>query len=249
MTKQALIEDVQRELTWAGALPYTMPVAEIDREIDIAAKYFYDNWRYSTEPRYLMIPRDIFLADLFTKNNRQIVLPDCVQFVHDMVKANSGGSLFGTIDPDFGDQKFIGSEIFLTPFIGESLMYRTIMLSFLDLTKAFSLDTIAYDYNNRTHKLTVLGATPKLDAVLKCAVKIPTENLYDDEMFQRYVRAKAKMRFVQFITAFGFQLPGGVTINYTLMTQTAQAEWDQVKEQMSGEEGSSAAGFMFFAHW
>lgn len=249
MTKEALIDDVRKQLTWNGALPYSMPDAEISQEIDIAAKYFYDNWRYSIEQRYLLIPKDIFESSLFSQNNRAIVLPDCVHFVHQCVQSNTGGSLFGTIDPDFGDQKFIGSEIFLTPFIGESLMYRTIMLSFLDLTKAFSLDTIAYDYNSRTHRLVITGRNPKFDAVLTCGIKIPLENLYEDELFQRYVRAKAKLRLVQFLTAFNFQLPGGVTINYTLMTQQAQDEWNDVKEQMSGEEGSSAAGWMIFAHW
>jgi hypothetical protein len=246
MTKTALITDVRNELTWSGALPYTMPDAEISREIDIATRYFYDNWRHSIESRYLLLPREIFHTQQFFEHNRTITLPDCVAFVHDVKETNGAGSIFGTIDPDFGDNKFIGSEIFLTPFIGESLMYRTIMLSFLDLTKAFTLDTVAFTFNKNTKRLNIIGHTPKVDIVVQTMVKIPEEDLYNDEIFQRYVRARAKLRFVQFLTAFGFQLPGGVTINFTLLSQNANDEWTAVQTQMASE---NTPDFMFFAHW
>lgn len=249
MTRQALIDDIRKQLTWAGSLPYTLPDAAISQEIDIARDFFYDNWRYALEPRYLLLPCDVFQSPLFTQNNRNITLPDCVEFVDDFKLANSNGSLFGTIDPDFGDNKFIGSEIFLTPFIGESLMYRTIMLSFLDLTKAFSLDTVAYQFNKNTKRLTVLGKTPRVDSVIRCQTKIPEESLFNDEFFKRWVRAKTKLRLVEFLTAFGFQLPGGVTINFTLLTQQAQDEWHKVEDQWAGEEGSSAAAHMLLVHF
>lgn len=249
MTRQQLIANVRKQLTWAGSLPYTLPDDAISQEIDIAMDFFYDNWRYALEPRYLLLPRDIFMSPLFLKNNRNINLPECVEFVDDCRLANSNGSLFGTIDPDFGDNKFIGSEIFLTPFIGESLMYRTIMLSFLDLTKAFSLDTVAYQFNKNTKNITILGKTPRIEVVLRCQTKISEENLFNDEFFRRWVYAKTKIRLVEFLTAFGFQLPGGVAINFTLLTQQAQDEWRAVQEQWKGEEGSSAAAHMLLVHF
>ena len=71
------------------------------------------------------------------KQNRQILMPECVQFVIECKEAK-GGSIFASIDRDFSEGKFMGSEIFLTPFMGESIMYRTIMFSFLDLTKSMT---------------------------------------------------------------------------------------------------------------
>mgnify|MGYP003341143010 CR=1 FL=1 len=156
MTQAELILDIQNEMTFAKALPYSIPEQEIVRIITIAEKYFYDNWRHAIEPRYLLLPKDVFTNALF-KKERAIQMPDCVQFVH-QVREAKGGSMFGTIDRDFADNKFIGSEIFLTPFIGESLMYRTVLFSFLDISKNFTIDTLAYDYNKNTRKLTCVSA-------------------------------------------------------------------------------------------
>ena len=95
----------------------------------------------------------------------------------------------------------------------------------------------------------MLGKTPRIDVVLRCQVKLPEESLFDDELFRRWVRAKTKLRLIEFLTSFGFQLPDGVTINFTLLTQNAQKELDDVQKQWSGEEGSSAAAHMLLVHW
>jgi len=180
-----------------------------------------------------MLPLDLFNNATF-KKLRQIQLPDCVQFVVDFKEAK-GGSIFATIDRDFAEQKFIGSEIFLTPFIGESIMYRTVMFSFLDLTKAMMLDTIAYDYNKNTKLLGVIGRTPKTNAVLRVFKKLEQDKLFEDEMFQRYVRAHAKVRLAHMLQTFNYTLPGGVTVNYQNIVTTAEKEMEAVNTMMKGE--------------
>ena len=82
--------------------------------------------------------KEIDAPSLESEKFRQIQLPDCVQFVVDLKEAK-GSSIFATIDRDFAEQKFIGSEIYLTPFIGESIMYRTVIFSFLDIVSINSL--------------------------------------------------------------------------------------------------------------
>ena len=244
MTQADLILDIQNELTFAKALPYALPEQEIVRIINIAEKYFYDNWRHAIEPRYLLLPKEVFANDLF-KKERAIRLPDCVQFVH-QVREAKGGSMFGTMDRDFADTKFIGSEIFLTPFIGESIMYRTVLFSFLDLTKAFTIDTLAYDYNKNTKKLTIMGRTPVAPTVVQVAKKIDSEELYEDELFQRYVRAKSKIRLGDLLTSFDYNLPGGVKVNYTTMVTKADAELTSVMDMMKGE---NSADWMYLVHF
>jgi hypothetical protein len=237
MTKAELIADIKEELTFSRALPYVIPDKEIERIIRIAEGYFYDNWRHAVEPRYLAIPQEVFKNDRF-KKERAIRLPDCIQFVHQMREAR-GSSVFGTIDRDFSENKFIGSEVFLTPFIGESIMYRTILFSFLDLTKGFVLDTFAYNYNRNTHDLILMGRNPITNgAVLEVAKKIELEDLYNDELFQRYVRAKAKLRLGELLTSFDYNLPGGVKVNYNNLVTRAEAEMTAVMEMMKGENTS-----------
>jgi hypothetical protein len=233
MTEQQLITDINDEITFSGALPYGLPEKEIKRIIENDSRYFWDNWRHAVESRYLLLPIELFQNASF-KKLRQIQLPDCVQFVVDFKEAK-GGSIFATIDRDFSDQKFIGSEIFLTPFIGESIMYRTVMFSFLDLTKAMVLDTIAYDYNKNSKLLGVIGRTPATNAVVRVFKKLDQDKLFEDEMFQRYVRAHAKVRLAHMLQTFNYTLPGGVTVNYQNIVATAEKEMEDVKAMMKGE--------------
>lgn len=246
MTLDELVLDVQNELTFAKALPYSIPEQEIVRIINNAERYFHDNWRHAVEARYLLLPKAMFGHPLF-KKERTIQLPECVAFVHECKEARGTSSMFGTMDVDFADNKFIGSEIFLTPFIGESIMYRTVVFSFLDLVKGFTIDTLAYDYNKNSRKLMFLGRTPRTEsAVVQIAKKIPSEDLYNDELFQRYVRAKAKLRLGDLLTTFDYNLPGGIKPNYTNLVTKAENELNQVLEMMKGE---NTADFLFFARW
>lgn len=240
MTEQELLADINDEITFSGSLPYSLPEKELKRILENDSRYFYDNWKHAVESQYLLLPQELFRTPQF-KKKRQIVLPDCVQFVVDFKEAK-GGSIFGTIDRDFAEQKFIGAEVFLTPFIGESIMYRTVMFSFLDLTKAMMIDTIAYDYNKNTKLLGVLGRTPATAAVLRVFKKLDKDKLYEDEMFQRYVRAHAKVRLSHMLQTFNYQLPGGITVNYQNIVTTAEKEMDDVKAMMKGE---NTADWMF----
>ena len=233
MTEKELIADIINEVTFSGALPYSVPVKEIERIIENDTRYFYDNWRYAVESRYLRLPQEIFNHENFRKY-RQILLPDCVQFVVD-AKEPTGGSMFATIDRDFSEQKFIGAEIYLTPFMGESIMYRTIMFSFLDLTKGLMIDSLAYDFNKNTKMFGLIGRTPKVGAVLRVWKKLEKDKLFEDELFQRYVRAHAKVRVAHMLQVFNFTLPGDVTINYNAIVATAEKEMEEVKTMMKGE--------------
>ena len=243
MTDHELIRDINDEITFSGSLPYSLPEREIKRILTNDSRFFWDNWRHAVESRYLLLPTELFDTPQF-KKHRQIQLPDCVQFVVDFKEAK-GGSIFATIDRDFSEQKFIGSEIYLTPFIGESIMYRTLIFSFLDLTKGLMLDTIAYDYNKNTKMLGVLGRTPKTNAVLRIYKKLEQEKLFEDELFQRYVRAHAKVRLSHMLQTFNYTLPWDVTVNYANIVTTAEKEMEDVKAMMKGE---NTPDWMFLYH-
>lgn len=233
MTEKELIEDVQDELTFSRALPFALPEKEIKRIIKIASRYFYENWRHAVDQKYILLPKAIFETAQF-KQHRQIQFPECIRFVT-MFREVKHGSVFGTIDRDFSEQKWIGSEMFLTPFMGESIVYRTVVFSFLDLTKSLILETIAYDYNKNQRVLTVTGRTPKTDAVVQAYREIPKEELYKDELFQRYVRAKGKVRLGELMKTFDYKLPGGININYEITVNKAEAEFTKIEEQMGKE--------------
>jgi len=241
MTKDELINDIIDEITFSGMLSLSLNRKEIGRIIKNASLFFYDNWRHATQHAYLVLPVEIFKHPTFNKS-RNIKLPDCINFVTE-VKEIKNSSIFATIDRDFSETKFIGSEIFLTPFMGESLVYRTAVFSFLDLTKNLILETIAYNWNKNNRILNIKGRTPKTNVLTEVLKRIDENALYEDELFQRYVRAKAKIRFADMMSSFGqFKLPGGNTINFSTIKGEGDEEFKDAIKMMEGEE---TPDFMF----
>ncbi len=237
MSENELIEEINAELTLSCALDYSLPRAEIKRIIKRARAYMYDNYQYAVESGYLLLPKAIFSNSNFVKH-RQICLPDNVMAIEGLQEVRGGG-IITHIDPDFSDSKLFGAEIFLAPFQGDNLVYRTAMFSYYDLAQAYVLDTIAYDFNKNTKKLFVKGHDPKRDVFAKSIVKIPDEDLYGDELFIRYCLAQAKINLGRILSLYEFNLPGGVRINFDGIKQDGLDEMESVKQQIDDENSPS----------
>ena len=233
MTEQELVNETIAELTQSCALPYSLNEAEIKRIIKRARRWFYDNYQYAVEEKHIVVPHAIFEHQQF-KDSRMITMPDCVQSIYTF-REISGVGILGQVDRDFSDSKLLGAEIFLSPFQGDNLVYRTAMYSYFDLAKAYDLNTIAYKWNKNTHRISVLGRTPVLDAYVTGHVKIEPEYLYDDEIFIRYILADAKINLGRTLQLFNYNLPGGVQINFDGIKQDGLEEMREIKEQIDGE--------------
>jgi len=257
MTEQQLIQEVKDELSHSCALPYNLNEQEIKRIIKRARAFMYDNYQYAVEEKIFVLGRELFLSPSFAAT-RQIQLPDCVRSVYDVREVQSSG-LTGTPDRDFGDSKLLGSELMLSPFVGDNLVYRTVLYSFFDLAKAYLLETFAFNYNKNTKRLTILGRDPSRssagtgsqnfqligkDVGIRAFIDIPEESLYDDELFVRYVLAEAKINIGRLLGMFEYNLPGGVRINYNNIQSLGTTEKAEVLAQIKDENTPS-----YFLQW
>ncbi len=243
MTESAFILDIQNELTYSCSLPQSLPPGEILRIINRSANWFYDNYDRAVEKRYLYLPLKFFNDPAF-KEFRELKLPDCIRYIGELREIR-GGSIFGTLDRDFSTTKFIGSEVFLNVGAGEGLAQRTIMFSFLDLAKSFVLETVAFSYNKNTHKLFIMGHTPRVDVVALVFKNIEKEALYEDDYFQRFVRAEAKIRLGNMLGTYDYTLAGGIKLNVDRIIANGEKELQEVKDRIKSEGTPS---FMFFTH-
>jgi hypothetical protein len=189
-----------------------------------------------------------------------VQLPEKIVTVFD-VRETNGNGISGNPDRDFGDSKLIGSELLLSPFTGDNLVYRTVMYSYFDLANAYLLPTYAFNWNKNTKKLTLLGRDPVpappnsspdsqpgynlvQSVVVSCFVAIEDYELYSDELFIRYCMAKSKISLSRVLSAFDYNLPGGVKVNTSLIRQDGEAELQAVMDMINGENTPS-----YFLQW
>ena len=83
MTQEELIQEIQDSLSFSCALPYNLNVAEIERIIDRAKAWFYDNYQYAVEERIFVLENKLFQHQEF-KRTRQIKLPKSIISVYEV---------------------------------------------------------------------------------------------------------------------------------------------------------------------
>jgi hypothetical protein len=233
MSENELIEQINAELTNSCALDYSLPIAEIKRIIKRSSEWFYVNYQYAVEGKYMVLPKALFDHPQF-KAERKICMPDDVIGVEGL-REIKGGGMMGNIDPDFSDAKLFGAEIFLAPFQGDNLVYRTAMFSYYDLAQSYILETVAYKFNTNTKRLWIRGRDPRVNLVATIIHKIPLEDLYEDDIFKRYCEAKAKINLGRILSIYEFNLPGGVRINFDGIKQDGIDELAKILEQIDSE--------------
>jgi hypothetical protein len=233
MTRAELIDMMTAEITGSGALPYSVPEREANRIIDQALNWFYANYGPAVETQYYIIERKWF-SDPEFKKYRSILLPDCVISVFE-VKEVTGGGRLGTVDRDFSDNRLLASELFLSPFQSDDLVLRTAQYSYWDLTQAFILERISFDFNRNTKRLKILGRDPKRNVFIQTYSKIEENKLYDDWFFQRWVTAQAKISLARILGTFTFNLPGGIQIDASSIRDEGKEELDEIKQKIDDE--------------
>jgi len=242
MTRDEFIQLIKDEITVGCALPFSVPDKEFHRIINQALNWAKINYQYAVSPQYFVIKRSTF--DSNWKKTRTVLMPDCVISIF-QVKEIKGHQSLGYFGADFSADRMIAQEIYLSPFGSDDLVMRTAYESYWDLTKAFFLENIAFDYNHNSKEFTVLGRDPKFDVFIQGYVAIADEKLFDDWTFQRYCSAQAKISLGRILTMFDFNLPGGITINGDDIKSEGKDELDEILEKIDDE---NAPDWMFIYH-
>lgn len=243
MTEHAFIQQIQDEITVSGTLPVVLEDRELQRIIKQQSKWAFENYEQAVESQFYIIPLSKFKEQEF-KTQRVVQLPDCIVSVFECKEVGGLGNAGGNVDKDFAMNRMVASEIFLSNTTGDDLVMRTAQMQFFDLTKAYYLSTIAYDFNRNTKKIRLLGRDPSKDVFLNTYVKVPMDRLFDDYYFLRLCTAHAKLSYARVLGTYPFQLPGGVTINVGDLKSEGEQEIDKIKEEIDGQQS-----FDIFISW
>lgn len=241
MTRAELILEIKSELTVSSALPYSINDSEINRIINQTIRWFNKYYNGAAQFRYYVIPAAEFSnsdfsnaasmkvgsTDVANLGSRVIQMPECVIGVSEVKE-------MGGIFPTSLMTGAVGYTMSLRS--PESVTSIAARQSFYDLTKAFSIQIISYEFNNAARKISIKGRTPKRDVVISTHVSIPENDLFEDYNFIRFCTAQAKISLGRVLGMFDYKLAGGITINGGDLKAEGEQEIADLKEQINLEQ-------------
>ena len=233
---------VQNEVTQSCALPFALPAERIPEYILQAAQYFWQNCDFAVEERHYFVKNSDICKT--SKLNKIVQLPQQIVGVHGVYKVNSGlkygamgdfsiermmlssYSMFGgagTIGGAAGGGMALGGN-------GFSLADVIVGMYEVDTFNQYLNAPLTFNYNAFSSKLVLLGDLGYSDLLLATMQRCKIQDLYNNYYFFRYVVCLCKRALSTIYGMFEFKLPGGITINYSTLSDQASEEMDKIDE-------------------
>jgi hypothetical protein len=246
------IDEIGSHVTGACMIPMNLPKSEVYNIIKRAKKWFYKTYEYSVTENFLYIPVEVFDTDHF-RRRRSLTLPKenpatggnevyAVYAVAEIGSRYGAGSAITFTTGDFDVQRALFGSLYsggASIVAGaENLQYFVINESFFDMARQILENPLSFHYSQQTHELKFTGQTPTKPVVLEIYETLPDCALFADEIFFRYVAAKVMISLGQKLAIFGYNLPGGITINADIIQSMGQDELDKVIEEIKNDEGT-----------
>jgi hypothetical protein len=120
----------------------------------------------------------------------------------------------------------------------DNTMYYICTEAFLDMSRQIFQNMISFKYNRLTNNLRFLGELPKSDVILDVLVRVPDCDLYNDDLFRRYVIADCKVQLSRILGAFNYQMPGNISVNVEAIANEGSAEKEQIIQELKDMSGA-----------
>ena len=246
---------VQAEVTQSCALPFAVPIERIPEYILQAAQYFWENDDFSSEERsYFIQNKDICKSNSEGMMNKICQLPNQIIGVHGCYKTSSYFK-YGLMG-DFSIERMMMSSYSMFGGMGAvgggltggggtagyNLTDVVVGLYEVDTFKQTLCPPLTYSFNHYTHKLNIQGDLGNSCVLIQCSKRVRIQALYENYYFFRFVVALCKRALHNIYGTFEFKLPGGVSINYSMFTDQADKDIEEIKEWM---ENNRAADYFF----
>ena len=120
----------------------------------------------------------------------------------------------------------------------DNTMYYICTEAFLDISRQIFQNMISFKYNRLTNNLRFLGELPKSDVILDVLVRVPDCDLYNDDLFRRYVIADCKVQLSRILGSYNYNMPGNITINVDSIADDGKTEKEQVIQELKDMSGA-----------
>lgn len=257
------IESIQAEMSVNCSIPFNIPGESIAQLAKNAKQLFYKMYEDAHEEMFIAIPREEIRKKQFSKGVGHMKgegdknalkdrrgtykLPDGVISVVGVYEiggwsgeAGWNSGLLGKTSGDISLHRMVYQSVYdrTMAISADNTMYYICTEAFLDMSRQIFQNMISFRYNRLTNNLRFLGELPKDDVVLDVLVRVPDCDLYNDEMFRRYVIADCKNQLGRILNAFSYQLPGNVSINSEAIANEGSAEKEAIIQELKDMSGA-----------
>lgn len=257
------IESIQMEMSVGGAIPFTIPSTPIAQIVKNAKTMFYKMYEDAHEEMFIAIPKKEIERKSFLKGIEKMkeegdkgvlkdkrgtyTLPDGVISVVGVYElggwsgeAGWNSGLLGKHSGDLSLNRMIYQSVYdrTMAVSADNTMYYVCTESFLDISRQLFQNMISFRYNRLTNNIRFLGQLPLSDVVLDVLVRVPDCDLYNDDLFRRWVIAECKVQLSRILGAFTYQMPGNVSINVESIANEGSSEKEQILQELKDMSGS-----------
>ena len=257
------VESIQMEMSVGGSIPFTLPAEPIAQIVKNSKSYFYKSYEDAHEEMFISIPQSEIEKRKFKSGVPQMVgegdrevlksdrgsylLPDGVISVVGVYEINGwsgeagwNSGLLGKNAGDISINRMLYQSVYDRQLAvsADNTMYYICTEAFLDVSRQIFQNTISFKYNRLTNKLRFLGKLPMSDVVLDVLVRVPDCDLYNDELFRRYVIAECKVNLARILSTFTYQMPGNISINVDSIANDGATEKEAIRQELRDLSGA-----------
>jgi hypothetical protein len=257
------IESIQAEMSVNCSLPFNIPAESIAQLAKNAKQLFYKMYEDASEEMFIAIPHEEIrkkqfvhgVANMKGEGDKEVLkdrrgtykLPDGVISVVGVYEiggwsgeAGWNSGLLGKTSGDISLHRMVYQSVYdrTMAISADNTMYYICTEAFLDMSRQIFQNMISFRYNRLTNNLRFLGELPKDDVVLDVLVRVPDCDLYNDEMFRRYVIADCKNQLGRILNSFTYNLPGNVSINAEAIANEGNEEKAAIIQELKDMSGA-----------
>jgi hypothetical protein len=257
------VESIQNEMSVNGSIPFTIPAEAIAQLTKNARTLFYKSYEDAHEEMFIAIPQKELHKKAFRhgvehmkeegdkkvlKDRRgTYMLPEGVISVVGVYsldgwsgEAGWNTGLLGKNSGDISLQRMVYQSVYdrTMAVSADNTMYYICTEAFLDMSRQIFQNMISFRYNRLTNNLRFLGELPKGDVILDVLVRVPGCDLYNDDLFRRYVIADCKIQLGRILGTFSYQMPGNVSINVESIANEGATEKEAILQELKDMSGA-----------
>lgn len=260
------VESIQNEMSVNGAIPFTIPAESIAQLVKNAKTMFYKMYEDASEEMFIAIPESEIRKRSFQRgihsmegpgdnkvtNNKEhtrgtYLLPEGVVSVVGVYslggwsgEAGWNTGLLGKNSGDVSLHRMVYQSVYdrTMAVSADNTMYYICTEAFLDMSRQIFQNMISFKYNRLTNNLRFLGELPKSDVILDVLVRVPDCDLYNDDLFRRYVIADCKVQLSRILGAFSYQMPGNISVNVEAIANEGSTEKEQILQELKDMSGA-----------